>query len=208
VLYVMSREAPAALPRSDDALLEATLDMVSSVAYVHDPATAQHSRRVTQVATSIARRLGLPRERVAGLRLAAGLHDVGKTAIPAAVLLRPGKLSAPELALVRAHPEAGCEMVRETESPWPLAEIILQHHERLDGSGYPRGLHGGEIITEARILAVADVFEAMSSSRPYRGSGSVDMALQELRAGSGRRYDPDVVAACAQIGENGGLPLG
>jgi putative nucleotidyltransferase with HDIG domain/PAS domain S-box-containing protein len=208
VLYLTSRETPAILPDRDDAMLEATLDMVTSVAYVHDPATAEHSRRVAQVASSIARKLGLPRERAAGLRLAAGLHDVGKTAIPADVLLRPGKLSAPELALVRAHPEAGCEMVRETESPWPLAEIILQHHERLDGSGYPRGLHGRDILTEARILAVADVFEAMSSARPYRSAGSVDLALQELRSGSGCRYDPDVVAACAQIGENGGLLVG
>jgi putative nucleotidyltransferase with HDIG domain len=206
VLYVMSREAPTVAPSDDDALLQATLDTVTAVAYMHDPATAEHSRRVTQVAASIARRMGLPRERVAGLRLAAGLHDVGKTAIPAAVLLRPGKLSGPELALVRAHPEAGCEMVRETESPWPLAEIILQHHERLDGSGYPRGLHGGKILTEARILAVADVFEAMSASRPYRTAYSVDDALKELRSGSGRRYDPDVVAACVQVGQNGGLP--
>jgi putative nucleotidyltransferase with HDIG domain/PAS domain S-box-containing protein len=208
VLYIMSREAAAPAPVRDDALLEAALDTVTAIAYVHDPATAEHSRRVTQVAASIAGRLGLPRERVAGLRLAAGLHDVGKTAIPADVLLRPGKLSGPELALVRAHPEAGCEMVRETESPWPLAEIILQHHERLDGSGYPRGLHGGEILTEARILAVADVFEAMSSSRPYRTAFSIDEALTELRLGSGHRYDPDVVAACVAIGENGGFPAG
>jgi putative nucleotidyltransferase with HDIG domain/PAS domain S-box-containing protein len=208
VLYVMSREVFSPMPARDDALLEATLGTVTAVAYMHDPATAEHSRRVTQVAATIARKLGLPRERIAGLRLAAGLHDVGKTAIPADVLLRPGKLSAPELALVHAHPEAGCEVVRETDSPWPLAETILQHHERLDGSGYPRGLHGGEIITEARILAVADVFEAMSTSRPYRSAGSVDLALQELRAGSGRRYDPEVVAACIQVGENGGLPVG
>jgi putative nucleotidyltransferase with HDIG domain len=208
VLYIMSREAAGPAPGRDDALLEATLDTVTAIAYVHDPATAEHSRRVTQVAASIANKLGLPRERVAGLRLAAGLHDVGKTAIPADVLLRPGKLSGPELALVRAHPEAGCEMVRETESPWPLAEIILQHHERLDGSGYPRGLHGGEILTEARILAVADVFEAMSASRPYRTAFSIDQALTELRLGSGHRYDPDVVAACVAIGENGGFPAG
>jgi putative two-component system response regulator len=204
VLYIMSREQAPAADRGDG-LLEATLDTVTAIAYMHDPATAEHSRRVMHVAASIGRTLGLPRERIAGLRLAAGLHDVGKTAIPAEVLLRPGKLSKPELALVRAHPEAGCEMVRDTDSPWPLSDVILQHHERLDGSGYPRGLHGDQILADARILAVADVFEAMSSNRPYRHAYSVDEALSELRAGSGQRYDADVVTACVHAAESGSL---
>lgn len=208
VLFIVSREQPAHTLGDDGSLLQMTLDTVTAVAQFHDPTTAAHSRRVAQVATLLGTRLGLPPERLAGLRVAAGLHDVGKVAIPAEVLLRPGRLSADELTLIRRHPEAGSQIVGQANSRWPLAEIILQHHERLDGSGYPRGLRGADIGTEARILAVADVFEAMSAPRPYRDAHTEEEALRELRAGSGRRYDPDVVDICEELGRNGGLPHG
>lgn len=201
VIFIVGRRPPGN-EAPDGTLLDAAVEAAAAIAYAHDPATAEHSRRVAIVATSLATELGLPKEHIAGVRLAASLHDVGKTAIPNDVLARPGRLTGPELALVRAHPEAGSAMVRHTAAPLPLSEIILQHHERLDGSGYPRGLRGKDILPEARILAVADVFEAMSSNRPYRGAYSVDEALEELQRGSGRRYDSDVVAACVHLGDH------
>ncbi len=208
VLFIVSRERVGRRngDRGDTSVLQMALDTVTAVAQFHDPTTASHSRRVAEVATLIAGRLDLSEDRLAGLRLAAGLHDVGKVAIPAEVLLRPGRLSSAELTLIRTHPEAGSRIVREASTPWPLAEIILQHHERLDGSGYPRGLRAADICPEARILAVADVFEAMSAARPYRGAHTVEEALHELRAGSGRRYDPDVVDAVEELDRDGRLP--
>jgi len=184
-------------------VLQGLLDIIMTLAREHDPITAVHSRRVARMATLIARRLGMSEQQVAGLRLAGELHDIGKFSIPAEVLLRPGHLEREEIDLIHSHPSTGFDLVRVTSSPWPLAETILQHHERLDGSGYPRGLQGGGILKEARILAVADVFEAMSARRPYRVAHSIDETLEELHEGSGRCYDADAVAACELVCRDG-----
>jgi len=200
VIYIMSSagDRPGAMG-ANRRFVDGALEAVTAIAHAADPETAVHARGVARLAGALARQMGLPPDRVDGLELAGGLHDVGKTTIPHEVLARPGKLSETELRLIRVHPVAGCEMVRHAESPWPLADIILQHHERLDGSGYPSGLRGPDIIPEARILAVADVLEAMSSSRPYREAFSMDRVMSEIVGGSGTRYDAEVVAAAVQL---------
>ena len=147
---------------------DGTIEALATVSEVRDPYTAGHQRRVTRLACAVARELGLPADRVAGLRVMGLLHDMGKISIPAEILSKPGKLSDTEFAIIKSHAQAGYEIVKEIRFPWPVAEVILQHHERLDGSGYPQGLTGPDIILEARILAVADVVEAMASHRPYR----------------------------------------
>ena len=139
-----------------------TIEALATVTETRDPYTAGHQRRVTQLACAVARELGLPADRVAGLRVMGLLHDLGKISIPTEILSKPGKLSDTEFAIIKSHAQAGYEIVKEIRFPWPVAEAILQHHERLDGSGYPQGLTGPDITLEARILAVADVVEAMS----------------------------------------------
>ena len=147
---------------------DGTIEALATLSEVRDPYTAGHQRRVTRLACAVARELGLPADRVAGLRVIGLLHDMGKISVPAEILSKPGKLSDTEFAIIKSHAQAGYEIVKEIRFPWPVAEVILQHHERLDGSGYPKGLPGDDIILEARILAVADVVEAMASHRPYR----------------------------------------
>ncbi|MCX7843973.1 MAG: HD-GYP domain-containing protein [Candidatus Bipolaricaulota bacterium] len=167
---------------------------------LREPYTAGHQRRVAELACAIAQELGLSAERIQGLRVAALLHDVGKALfVPIEILSKPGKLTDLEMALIREHPRAGYEILRRVEFPWPVAEIVHQHHERLDGSGYPRGLKGEAILLEARILAVADVVEAMSSHRPYRPALGVEAALAEIREKAGKLYDPKVVEACLRV---------
>jgi len=166
---------------------------------VRDPYTAGHQRRVSRLAAAMALQMGLGEERAEGLRVAGLLHDVGMVNIPAEILSRPGRLSTLELELVKAHTRAGYEILEAIHFPWRVAEIALQHHERLDGSGYPVGLGGDEIVLEARILAVADVVEAMASHRPYRAALGLEAALAEVRGGAGVRYDAGAVAACEQV---------
>jgi len=166
---------------------------------VRDPYTAGHQRRVSELAVAMALRMGLGEERAEGLRVAGLLHDVGMVNIPAEILARPGRLSTLELELIKGHPEAGYEILEAIHFPWLVAETALQHHERLDGSGYPARLGADDILPEARILAVADVVEAMASHRPYRAALGLEAALAEVRAGAGVRYDPDAVAACEQV---------
>jgi HD-GYP domain-containing protein (c-di-GMP phosphodiesterase class II) len=127
------------------------------------------------------------------------LHDIGKVAVPAEILSKPGKLSEVEFNLIKAHPQAGYDILKDIEFPWPIALAVLQHHERMDGSGYPQGLTGPDIILEARILAVADVVEAIASHRPYRPALGIDMALDEIVRNQGTLYDPGVVDACARV---------
>ena len=141
-----------------------------------------------------------------GLRLGAMIHDIGKIYVPAEILNRPGRLSDSEMEIIRAHARIGGEILEGTEFPWPIREMVEQHHERLDGSGYPRGLQGGEIVPEARILAVADVVEAMSSHRPYRPARGLDDARAEIRRGRGTIYDAEAVDACLAILREGGFP--
>ena len=210
VIYSVSHDLSERNQLSDERqrLLTGALDVVSAVARTVDPETAEHARRVAGLCTSLARELGYSAERVVGINLAAGLHDVGLTAVPHAVLSKPGRLSDEEYALVKAHPRLGWEMLRGAQTPWPLAEVVLQHHERLDGSGYPNGLTAPDILPESRIVAVADVLEAMSSERPYRGPHSLTDAMTEIVDGSGTRYDADVVSATVTLYERGLDPLG
>jgi HD-GYP domain-containing protein (c-di-GMP phosphodiesterase class II) len=159
------------------------------------PATSAGSR----LAEAIARQLGLDEAVVQGLRLASEVHDVGKIAVPAEILSKPGHLRDYEYQLVQAHSRVGHDILQSIAFERPVAEIVLQHHERIDGSGYPLGLAGGDILIEARILSVADTVEAMASHRPYRPALGLDTALDEIRAGSDTRYDVDVVAACLKV---------
>lgn len=164
-----------------------------------DPYTAGHQRRVAKLCRAIGTELGLDWERIQGLRMAAAIHDLGKIHVPAAILNKPGKLSNHELGIIRQHSQTAYEILKGIDFPWPLAEAIYQHHERLDGSGYPRGLKSDEIILESRILAVADVVESMSSFRPYRKELGMEKAIAELKSKSGILYDPEIVKICLEI---------
>lgn len=195
--------AMARLERS----VEETVQAVASTVEMRDAYTAGHQRRVTIIAEAIARELGLPAEKIRGLRMASMVHDLGKINIPAEILSKPSKLSAIEFRIIKTHPQVGYDILKPVEFPWPIADIVLQHHERLDGSGYPQGLKGDQILLEARVLAVADVVEAMMSHRPFRPALGLEVALDEIRQGSGRLYDPAVVQACLKVMREGGLHL-
>jgi len=158
-----------------------------------DPYTAGHQRRVTQLACAIAKEMDFPEKQIEGIHASGLLHDIGKIYIPTDILNRPGRLSNIEMDLIRTHSKVGYDILKTVNFPWPVAQIVLQHHERQDGSGYPQGLSGEEILIEARILTVADVIEAMSSHRPYRPALGIDTALGEISKNSGILYDPKVV---------------
>lgn len=170
-----------------------------------DPYTAGHQERVADLAVAIAGRMGLDEERIEGMRLGAMIHDIGKISVPSEILNRPGRLEPELFSIIKAHPTTGYDIVKGIEFPWPLAEMVLQHHERLDGSGYPSGLKGEEILLESRIMMVADVVEAMASHRPYRPALGPDAALDEIRRGRGEQYDREVVDACLALYEEGRL---
>ena len=176
-----------------------TVNVAMTIGEMRDPYTAGHERRVAALAVAIAAELGLDSNLQEGLNVAGHLHDVGKVMVPSEILSKPGRLSPIEMQLVQGHCQAGYNIVSSVDFPWPVAEIILQHHERLDGTGYPRGLKGEAILREARILAVADVVEAMSSHRPYRPGLGVMVALAEIERGSGTAYAQDVVDACLRL---------
>jgi putative nucleotidyltransferase with HDIG domain len=164
-----------------------------------DPYTAGHEERVTSLSVAIAQEMGLDERKIVGLEVAARLHDIGKVSVPAEILAKPGRLSEAEFSLVRGHAAASGEILSSIDFPWPIAKIVVQHHERLDGSGYPNGLRNGEILTEARILAVADVVEAMWAHRPYRPSLGLEAALDEIARGRGWLYDRQAVDACIRL---------
>jgi HD-GYP domain-containing protein (c-di-GMP phosphodiesterase class II) len=170
---------------------------------IRDPYTAGHQCRVGALSAAVAVDLGLSDHVVSGIRVAGELHDVGKIAVPSEILSRPVKLTVAEMELVKCHPRSGFDIVRGIDFPWPVAEMVLQHHERLDGSGYPLGLRGDQVLQGSRILAVADTVEAMSNHRPYRPALGLDLALAEITAGAGLHYDPDVVDACVALFEEG-----
>lgn len=179
--------------------LEAMRPSVAMLSAAHrhqDPITVKHEDRTAKLAVAIGVRLGLSPSRIEVLRLAAIVHDIGKIGVPRNILDKPGTLSEPEYAIVKTHCAIGHDVLQQLQAPFPVAEIILQHHERLDGSGYPRGLSGESILLEARILAVADVFEAMTSNRWYRVAFLPDFVLGELQAMAGRLLDADAVDAC------------
>jgi putative nucleotidyltransferase with HDIG domain len=179
--------------------LEETVNALAVTAEKKDPYTAGHQRRVVKLAAAIAAEIGLGEEEAEGVRIAATVHDIGKIYIPVEILSKPGKLTDLEFGMVQAHSQLGFDILKTVDFPWPVAKIVLQHHERLNGSGYPLGLKGDEICQEARILAVADVVEAMVSDRPYRDGLDRAKVLAELDKGAGVFYDKDVVAACAKI---------
>jgi putative nucleotidyltransferase with HDIG domain len=185
--------------------LSQTVQALAAAAEVRDPYTAGHQKRVTELAVAIAEKLGLPSERIDGLQVAGLMHDIGKLAIPSELLSKPSKLTGTERALIQEHPKVAHEILQGIEFPWPVASIVFQHHERLDGSGYPLGLRGDDILLESRILAVADVVEAMASHRPYRPALGVEAALEEIRGGKGKRYDAQAVDACIAVIESGSV---
>ena len=189
------------------ALTRAAVDAMAATVEARDPYTAGHQNRVATIASFVANDLGLHYETIDGIDLAARIHDIGKISIPAEILARPGKLSAPEWAIIKTHPRVGADIIRGIEFPWPVAETIEQHHERLDGSGYPDGLSGDAICLGARIVAVADVLEAMSSHRPYRPTLGIEAALEEIERGSGTLFDSSVVDACLHLFRDGVLSL-
>jgi putative nucleotidyltransferase with HDIG domain len=166
---------------------------------MRDPYTAGHQSRVAEIAVAIGREMGWPEERLHGLRVAALVHDIGKISIPTEILTRQGRLTPIERLLIRDHPETGHTILKGIPFAWPIAEIVRQHHEKLDGSGYPFGLAGDAILPEARILTVADIVEAMASDRPYRRAISVDKVLEELQSQAGTLLDAEVVRACVAL---------
>jgi putative nucleotidyltransferase with HDIG domain len=164
-----------------------------------DPYTAGHQRRVSDLARAVAGEMGLSSHQIDGIRMAGLIHDLGKICVPAEILSKPGALTKIEQVLIKDHPQVGYDILKGIEFPWPVAQIVLQHHERLDGSGYPAGLSGDDIIIEAKTLAVADVVEAMASHRPYRPTLGREMALEEIIKNRGVLYDPTVVDACVKL---------
>jgi putative nucleotidyltransferase with HDIG domain len=179
--------------------LNDTIRALSSAVELRDPYTAGHQKRVSDLSSAIASEIGLAPERIDCIRLAGLIHDVGKIRIPAEILSWPNQLSDIDFNLIKAHPQAGYEIMKTIHFPFPVARIVLQHHERIDGSGYPEGLKQDQILLEARILAVADVVEAIASHRPYRAALGITHALNEISKKSGFLFEPRVVQACLNL---------
>jgi putative nucleotidyltransferase with HDIG domain len=176
-----------------------TVQAINAVAARHDHYTAHHQDRVAILTLAVGRELGLPSDSLDGLYLGALVHDLGKVAIPSELLNKPGRLTPEEFALAKTHVQVGCEILQHVNLPWPICKIVAQHHERLDGSGYPHALTAEAIIPEARIVAVADVFQALCEDRPYRKALGIRGGLDELERGSGTKFDADVVRAVVAI---------
>ena len=172
-----------------------------------NPHTSGHQKRVSNLARVIAQEMGLSKDTTDNIRMAGIIHDIGKISVPAEILSKPTKLSNMEFGLIKVHPQIAYDILKGVELPYPIAQTVLQHHERLDGSGYPQGLKGENIILEARILAVADVIEAMASHRPYRPALGIDAALNEIEQNKGALYDTEVVDACLKLFKEKGFQL-
>ncbi|MFA5182065.1 MAG: HD domain-containing phosphohydrolase [Syntrophales bacterium] len=204
------KQAEKELKETLDSLRKAvgtTIQVMVSAVEARDPYTAGHQLRVANLSCTIATEIGLSQERVDGIHMAGIIHDIGKMSVPAEILSKPTRLSEIEFSLIKEHARRGYEIVKNIESSWPLAETVYQHHERMDGSGYPRNLKGEEIIMEARILAVADVVESMASHRPYRPALGIDAALKEIEKNSGTFYDKTVADACLKLFREKGFKL-
>ncbi len=184
-----------------------TIKVLVSTVEARDPYTAGHQLRSANLARAIAMEIGLSQEKIEGIRIASSIHDIGKISIPSEILTKPTRLTDLEFAMIKEHAQRGYELLKNVESPWPLAEIVYQHHERMDGSGYPRNLKGDEILIEARILSVADVVEAMASHRPYRPGLGIDAALNEIEKNRGTHYDNTVADACLRLFREKGFQL-
>ena len=185
----------------------ATIQVLVSAVEIRDPYTSGHQIRSAGLARAIATEMGFTKERIDGIRMAGSIHDIGKLSIPAEILSKPTKLTNIEFSLIKEHSQSGYEMLKDVESPWPLAEIVYQHHERMDGSGYPRNLKGDDILMEARIMAVADVVESMASHRPYRPALGIDKALEEIEKNKGTLYDNAVADACLRLFREKGFQM-
>jgi HD-GYP domain-containing protein (c-di-GMP phosphodiesterase class II) len=172
-----------------------------------DPYTAGHQRRVADLARSIATEMNLSVDQINGIRMAATIHDLGKISVPAEILSKPTKLTALEFSLIKTHPQSGYDILKDIDFPWPVARIVLEHHERMNGSGYPNGLTGDNLLMESRILSVADVVESMGSHRPYRPSLGIEAALEEIEKNRGTLYDNTVADACLRLFREKGYQL-
>jgi putative two-component system response regulator len=198
-LEQMVREKTAQL----EAMLGATISVITLMAEIRDPYTAGHQQQVARLAVAIAESLGLSKDGIRTVELAGILHDIGKIRIPTSIMSRPGVLLETERELMKIHPQVGYDLLKMIPFPSPVPEIVYQHHERIDGSGYPRGLKGDQILLEAKILAVADVTEAQSSFRPYRPALGIDFALEDLQKNRGKLFDPKVVDTCVALFREG-----
>lgn len=176
-----------------------SVEVLTMISSMIDPHTANHSQRVSQLACAIGEKINLPKFQVDGIRIASLLHDIGKVAVPAHILSKYGAISEHEFGIIKSHPQNGYKILSKLRFPWPIEKVVLQHHERLDGSGYPVGLFGDDILLEAKIVAVADVVEAISSHRPYRQALGIEQAVFEISQNRGTLYDESVVSTCLKI---------
>ena len=179
--------------------LGATVQAIAVTVETRDPYTAGHQRRVADLARAIATEMNLSSDQIESIRMAATIHDLGKISVPAEILSKPTKLTEVEFSLIKTHVQNGYDILKDIEFPWPIARMVLEHHERIDGSGYPNGLKADHLLLESRILSVADVVEAMASHRPYRPGLGVDNALNEIAKNRGVHYDLEVVDACLRL---------
>jgi putative two-component system response regulator len=184
-------------------IMSGTIEAFGRMAEVRDPYTAGHQKKVTQLACAIGRKMGLNDDMCKSIEVAGSLHDIGKIYIPSEILNKPGALTTLEVSLIKTHPQVGYDIIKTVPFPWVVARVIKQHHERLDGSGYPDGIKHDEICLQARIIGVADVVEAMSSHRPYRPALGMEIALKEINEGRNIIYDKDVVSICTALIRNG-----
>jgi putative two-component system response regulator len=202
----MVDERTDSLQRSMKKLENAMNGIVRAIAHTvetRDPYTAGHQRRVADLAVALAGAVGFEEDMIEAVRMAAIIHDLGKISVPAEILSKPSRLTVNEFNLIKEHPQVGYDILKDIEFPWEIATMVYQHHEKLDGSGYPLGLSGNEILPESRVLTVADVVEAMASHRPYRPGLGIDIALDEIQKNQGRLYDPKVTAACQALFREG-----
>ncbi len=187
--------------------LMGTMNIMSLTVETRDPYTSGHQKKVSNLARAIASEMGLGKDVVENIGMAANIHDLGKMSVPAEILSKPSRLTEAEMSLIRCHSQAGYDILKDAGLPYPMAEIVLQHHERLDGSGYPRGLRGGEILLEAQIVSVADAVEAIASHRPYRPALGLEAALEEIEWKKGVFYDARIVDACVRLFREKGFTL-
>ena len=180
-------------------IIEGTTNIITKVVETRDPYSAGHQQRASKLATAIAQEMKLPQDKIEGTRIASLVHDIGKVNLPTEIISKPGKLIEVELNLIKNYPKVGYDILKKLDFPWPIAEIVLQHQEKIDGSGYPRGLKGDEICIEAKILGVANVVEAMSSYKSYRPALSIDEALAEISNNKNILFDPGVVDTCIKL---------
>ena len=188
--------------------LEGIIQAMARTVEVRDPYTAGHQQRVADLAAAIAIEMNIPKDQIEGIRMGAMIHDLGKISVPAEILSKPGRLTEIEFAFIKTHSRVGYDIIADIEFSWPIAQMVLQHHERMDGSGYPQGLSGEDILLEARILCVADVVEAMASHRPYREALGIDVALKEISANAGKHYDPEAADAVLRLFRKKGFTFG